>query len=122
MKKIKLQDGYLEVHIEKSPEISIPFVKNCIVRFNMFRKVDENYYESTYRINLTKYDDWYNKHKERSDFSEVERRAYGVAKLLQTVRVSDFFPDISCGKINFWFGVLAHNKRFITHKKERKID
>ena len=77
MKKIKLQDGYLEVHIEKSPEISIPFVKNCIVRFNMFRKVDENYYESTYRINLTKYDDWYNKHEEKSDFSEAERRACG---------------------------------------------
>ncbi|MGO0068117.1 hypothetical protein ACTJ5U_10085 [Streptococcus suis] len=121
MKKLKLNNGYLEVRIVNSPKVSIRFVRNKIICFTMFREVKGAYLKSNYRINMTEYQKWYHKHKSVVNFPELEKRAFGFAQLLLTVRVADYFPTVSCEHINTWFGVFADNKPFIKHGIEKKV-
>lgn len=121
MKKVKLSDGYLEVRIQKSPEVSLQFVKNDIISFKMFREVDGLILQSLYRINMTKYIKWYEENKDSFQFVNAEKESYEFAYTLYGTVEDLFLPNISCLKVNSWFAVFADNKKFISHGKERLV-
>lgn len=121
MKKIKFSDGYLELEIEKSPEVSLKFFKNSIIKFRVFRMVNDVEYRKIYRINMTNYDKWYKRHKNNEFFDKLEHRAYGFAKALETNRVADFFPDVSWEDLELWYEVMGSDRKFISCLKEKEV-
>ncbi|MBO4112847.1 hypothetical protein [Streptococcus suis] len=121
MNTIRLRNGYLEVWIEKNPRINFSFIKNDIICFRMFRNVGTEYFESVYKIDMTKYMKWYGIHKQNQIFLDIEKRAYSFAQLLYTAKRELFLPNISCEQVNVWFGVFADNKNFIKHGKESLV-
>lgn len=121
MKRVNLSDGYLEVCINKSPEVSLKFVRNDIISFKMFRKVDRLLLQSLYRINMTKYIRWYEENKNNFAFGDVEKESYKFAHALYGMAEDLFFPNISCLRVNSWFAIFADNKKFISHGKERLV-